>query len=375
MASIVLNWSAPGGTISGYNVYRGSALGNESPTPLNGSLIPSGTTTYTDTTAVAGQTYSYAVKSVYNGVLSAATELLITAPFGASPSQLNLGLAASFGVLASSTITNTGTTTITGDVGTSPGTSITGLTSAMYTGNLYSNTANSTNAQTAALAAYNAGVALGGATTLAADIGGETLTTGVYNSASSLAITGTLTLDAQGNRNAVWIFQIGSTLTTAVTNSTVLLVNGAQASNIFWLVGSSATLNATTTFAGNIIAHTSITVGAGVTVNGKLMALTGAVTLDADTLLTATVGSFVYYDYATQYSIGEFLFQDNDGHFQECIVAGTSGNTVPVFSPTVGGTTVDGTVTWLTVSPASITIIAPPVPSIPAVPGAPGSLT
>ena len=130
--------------------------------------------------------------------------------------------------------------------------------------------------------AYNDAAAAPGGAVLTADIGGETLAPGVYKTTSaqpSLGITGNLTLDGGGDSNAVWIFQIVSSLTTAATNSQVILTNGATAQNVFWQVGSSATLGTTTTFAGSIMAQASVTLGTGATLNGRALARTGAVTL------------------------------------------------------------------------------------------------
>jgi hypothetical protein len=115
------------------------------------------------------------------------------------------------------------------------------------------------------------------------DLGGKTLIAGVYCFSSSAQLTGTLTLDAQGNANAVFIFKIGSTLTTA-SGSSVLLINGGTLCNVFWQVGSSATLGTTTSFAGNILALTSITLTTGATVTGRALARNGAVTLDTNTV-------------------------------------------------------------------------------------------
>ena len=120
----------------------------------------------------------------------------------------------------------------------------------------------------------------------ASDLGGLTLTNGVYNNPSSFGLTGTLTLDAQGNPEAVWIFQAGSTLITA-SGSSVSLLGGAQACHIFWQVGSSATLGTGTNFAGNILALTSITLDTGATVDGSVLARNGAVVLDANTITLA----------------------------------------------------------------------------------------
>ena len=183
-----------------------------------------------------------------------------------------------YGILAATTITNDGYSVITGDLGLYPGTSVTGFPPGTVTGTSNITNTAAANAQIAANAVFVEGNALLGGITMAGDIGGSTLTPGVYKSASSLGITGTLILDGQGNPNASWVFQIGSTLTTA-TSAIVELVNGAQPANVLWLVGSSATLGTGTTFVGNIIAEDSITLVTGASVLGSLAALTAAVTL------------------------------------------------------------------------------------------------
>jgi hypothetical protein len=132
-----------------------------------------------------------------------------------------------------------------------------------------------------------------GGTSEAGDLVGKTLTAGVYTSTSSLANSGDLTLDAQGNPNAVFIFQIASTLITG-SGSHVILANGALACNVFWQVGSSATLGTNSTFAGNIMALTSITITTGVTLDGRALARNGAVTLDSDVISGCTCSSSVY---------------------------------------------------------------------------------
>jgi hypothetical protein len=144
-------------------------------------------------------------------------------------------------------------------------------------------------AQSGLTAAYNVLAAAVTTNTVSGDIGGQTLTAGVYKSTSTLDITGTLTLDAQGDPNAVFIFQIGSTLTTAAGNSTISLVNGALASNVFWQVGSSATLGTNTIFKGSILALTSVTATTGAAIEGRLLARNGAVTVDGNTVTVPAV--------------------------------------------------------------------------------------
>ncbi len=201
-----------------------------------------------------------------------------------------LGSACSFGILAGSTVTNVaGTaTTVSGDVGVWPGTAITGFGApASITGAFHAGDSVAMTAQGDLTTAYNNAAGAAGGAVLAADIGGLTLPPGVYKTTSaqpSLGITGNLTLDGKGDPNAVWIFQIVSTLTTASTNSQVILINGANAHNVFWQVGSSATLGTTTTFAGTIMAQASITLTTGATLNGRALARTGAVTMDTNTV-------------------------------------------------------------------------------------------
>jgi hypothetical protein len=193
-----------------------------------------------------------------------------------------LGSACSYGILGGSTVTNKGPSNVTGDVGVWPGTAITGFPPGTITGSFHAGDAVAQTAQGDLTTAYNYAAAAPGGAVLPADIGGETLPPGVYKTTSgqpSLGITGNLTLDGGGDSTAVWIFQIVSTLTTADTNSQVILTNGADDHNVFWQVGSSATLGTTTTFAGTIMAQASVSLDTGATLNGRALARTGAVTL------------------------------------------------------------------------------------------------
>jgi ice-binding like protein/uncharacterized protein DUF11 len=202
----------------------------------------------------------------------------------AATAPVPLGTAANFAVLAGSTITNTGSTSISGDVGLSPGTSVTGFPPGQVNGTTHLADSVAEQAKTDLAAAYDDAATRSVTATIPAELGGTTQTPGVYDSAAgTFGITGTLTLDAQGDPSAVFIFQAASTLITA-SLSNVDLINGAQASNVFWVVGSFATLGANSTLRGTILAVTSITVTTGVTVDGRALAVGGAVTLDTDTI-------------------------------------------------------------------------------------------
>ena len=195
---------------------------------------------------------------------------------------VQLGTAGGYAVLGGSTVTNTGSTIVNGDLGLSPGTSVTGFPPGTVNGVQHITDAAAAQAQADLVTAYDAASGQATAVTIiSGDLGGQTLVPGIYKSTSALGLTGTVTLDAQGNPDAVFLFQVGSALTTA-SASRVLLINNAQACNIFWQVGSSATLGTNSSFAGTILASASVTVNTGASVDGRVLARNGAVTLDTN---------------------------------------------------------------------------------------------
>jgi LPXTG-motif cell wall-anchored protein len=215
--------------------------------------------------------------------------LALASSASAAQPAVGLGTAGSFAVLAGAGITNTGATTASGTAGANFGSSPTGT----FTGDTLVTTsgikylavaAQTSGAQSDLITAYNDAAGRTPATTVAADLGGQTLKQGVYNSASSLALTGNLTLDGENDAAAVFVFQAGSTLTTA-SASKITLINGAQACNVFWQVGSSATFGTTSDFTGHVLALTSITANTGATFQGQLLARNGAVTLNNNTIV------------------------------------------------------------------------------------------
>lgn len=186
---------------------------------------------------------------------------------------VDLGSAASYAVLAGSAITFTGATTISGDVGSYPTNTIAGVTPTYLSGSNHGGDSFTQAAKTALAGAYADAAGRSGSI-IGTQLGGTTLTPGVY-SAGTFAITGNLTLNGSG----VYIFQSAAALDTAIS-SQVLLTNGAQAANVFWQVASSATFLSSSVFVGNVLANTSITVGTGSVIDGRVLAMNGAVTFD-----------------------------------------------------------------------------------------------
>jgi ice-binding like protein/exosortase sorting signal-containing protein len=201
--------------------------------------------------------------------------------------QSTLGTAQSFAVLGGSTVTNTGPSVITGDLGVSPGSAVTGFPPGIVTGTIHAANAVALQAQNDLTTFYNALASAACTVDLTGqNLGGMTLTSGVYCFSSSAQLTGTLTLNAQGNANATFVFKIGSTLTTA-SGSSVVLINGGNPCGVAWQIGSSATLGTTTSFIGNLAALTSITLNTGADIVGRALARNGAVTLDTNDITFA----------------------------------------------------------------------------------------
>jgi len=272
---------------------------------------------------------------------------------------VNLGTASSYTLLAGATITSTGPTAINGDVGVHPGTTFTlGVPPAVVNGAVHLGDAFAAQAKADLVTAYNdaAGRTPG---TIATELGGTTLTPGAYNSAAGdFQITGTLTLDGGGDPNAVFVFQAASTLTTAV-GSNVNLINGAQASRVYWQVGSSATLGVNSHFEGIILAMASITANTGSTVKGQLLAREGAVTVDSITgtnpLLPATYGVAVVP--ATNAKSGKpgttvtyNLTVTNTGSVSDTFNATVTGNAWPTLVPTPVGPLAAGASSAVTIT-------------------------
>lgn len=219
-------------------------------------------------------------------ILLGALMLVAAPPAVAAQGPVGLGRADRFAVLAASGITNTGSTTITGDIGTFPTPSMTGFGSVTLTGANQADNAVTQGAKIDLVTAYDDAFGRTPATDVPVELGGTTRLAGVYTS-PTFGLTGTLTLDAKGNADAMFIFQAGSTLITEV-NSDVLLINGADPCHVVWQVGSSATFKTGTDMVGDVLAQTSISAQGGATFKGRLLARTGAVTLINNTITNGT---------------------------------------------------------------------------------------
>lgn len=271
-------------------------------------------------------------------VLAAACSWLLLMAFGtagpatAAGAPVGLATAGTYSVLGGQTVTNTGPSRLNGDLGVSPGTAITGFPPGQIGGSRHAADANALQAQSDLTIAYDDAAGRAPTGSVAGDLVGQTKVAGVYKSTGPLALSGTLTLDAQGDPSSVFIFQVASTLTTA-TASYVNLINGAQACNVFWQIGSSATLGTASVFRGSILALTSISVQTNALVQGRALARNGAVTLDNDTFTSAACGATVP---ATPTSTTVAVAPKST----------TTGTTVTVTATVTGTTTPTGTVVF-----------------------------
>ena len=200
-----------------------------------------------------------------------------------------LGAVSRFAVVAGGSVTNTGVTTITGDLGVYPSPTPIGLTPPIVIGSTFLGTPEALAGENAMTTAYNQLAAEPCKTNLTGlELGGMTLPPGVYCFDSSAGLTGTLTLEDKADAvNHVWVFQVGTALTTA-TSSVVRATNGGSLCNVYWKIGSSATLGTGTTFGGSIIAMASITLNTNSTVVGRVLGRSGSVTMDTNTVSIAS---------------------------------------------------------------------------------------
>jgi len=265
---------------------------------------------------------------------------------------VNLGTTENFAVLAGTTITNTGSTIISGsvggDIGVYSGSAIIGFPPGIVSdGTIHTTDAIAQQAQDDLVIAYDDAASRTVTQDLTGqDLGGLTLTTGVYFFSTSAQLTGTLTLDAQGNPDAVFIFQIGSTLTTA-TGSVVNLINGARFCRIFWQVGSSATLGTSTQFVGHIFALSSITANTSATVQGQLLARNGAVTLDSNTITNGVCEAAATPTVAP--TVAPTISPTLAPNETPTIAPTIAPTVAPTATPTIGGDLPDTASPWLSI--------------------------
>ncbi len=282
----------PGGALTGGTIQY-TAAGQDatgvvipiSPAPTWSVVAGGGTINSSTGLFTAGATpgtFVNTIRATSGGISGFATAVVTATP----PPGPSLGTAATYGILAGSTVTCVTGGTINADVGVSPGSTTTGFPPCVITGTRNLANPAAAQAQLDLITAYDALVALPcGTVVTPADLGGRTLAPGVYCAATSMAVTGTVTLDGQGDANARFVFQMGSTLTTG-TIANIALIGGAQARNVWWQVGSSATLGTGTTFRGNILALTSITLVDNATMLGRALARNGAVSLGTNNTIT-----------------------------------------------------------------------------------------
>ena len=285
-----------------------------------------------------------------------------------NPASVNLGAAGDFAVLAGSAITSTGATAVTGDVGVSPGTTITGLAPGDVTGVIHVNDSPAMDARTALLTTINELSLRTPHTEIVGDLKDQTFHLGIHHQTGAIQLTGTVTLDAENNSDAIFIFQTNAAFNTAA-GSTVNLIRGAKAANVYWVVGDAAGTGANTSLSGTILA-TAITLGAGTVLNGRALSLT-AVTLDANSITIPGPAP------AGRSAIAPMVADDLSAGVQETTaIQNTTATADP--STTAAPSTETAIETALATSPGTSTLQTPPkasttqpTPSASSTPGTP----
>jgi hypothetical protein len=288
-------------------------------------------------------------------LLGSLTSLIFASSALGATATVGLGTAAPFSVLAGSTVTNTGPTTMFGDLGLAPGSSVTGEPHVL--GQTYIDDAVATEAKSSLTTAYNEAAGRPANGSAGTQLAGQEFAPGVYDASESLLLSsGSVTLNAEGDPNAVFIFQVGSTLITA-SNTSVSLVGGAQACNVFWQVGSSATLGSGSHFVGTIMAAASITANTGATIHGRLLAQTAAVTLEDNTITNSTCASS-----ASGTGGGTETTTGEEAAALEKAVTGGETTTGGATTTTGATSTVTGTTTGTGVAASTAVGITAPLP-------------
>ena len=260
-------------------------------TLVQGPTSISGAVTYVAATQSATFTPSAPLgpNLIYTATLTQAASDSAGLPLAANhtwsftTTALDLGTARTYSVLGAS-VSNTGPTTLAGDLAVSPGSAIAGFPPGTSSGAIHAGDAQAAQARADLLVAYNDAAGRASTANVDGDLAGRTLNPGVYRSAAALSLSTTLTLDGQNNPNAVFIFQVEGAVSAAAASS-VNLINGARASRVFWQVVGAVTLGAGSSFRGTIIGFAEITVGAGTTVEGRALTLNGAVTLSSNSIV------------------------------------------------------------------------------------------
>ncbi|MDR3673544.1 MAG: Ig-like domain-containing protein [Holophaga sp.] len=288
LASFTVTTPLPGESATGSVAYSGgdrtATFTPRSPLAPNTTYTATVTTAATDVTGnqLAGNQASLPAASRYVWTFTTGSALAST--------SISLGAAGPFGIMATATVTNTGASVINGDVALQPGSDVTGFPPGILNGSLHVNDGTSAQAGTDLLSAYNTGKALPPGTTITggADLGAlyaGGMAPGTYTSGSTMLVSSPLVLDAGGNVDAVWVFQIGSSLT---TGASMTLANGARPGNVFWVITQDATVGTGNVFYGSILAGRSVTGLTGATINGRILAgatsTSGTVALDTTTV-------------------------------------------------------------------------------------------